>query len=156
MLREGDKAPDFQATSSDGKSVSLADFLGKKNLVFYFYPKDFSPVCTRETCGFRDLLAELGDEHTAIIGVSGDDDESHEEFRKKHDVNFDLLTDPEGKLAERFGAKSSGLGGLIGKTKRVTYVIDKKGIVRGVFDSMLRAGQHLDGTRSVLAQLARE
>lgn len=141
-------------TASDGSTVSLADYRGKKNVVLYFYPKDFTPVCTRETCGFRDMLAELGDDTTAVIGVSADDDASHEEFRSKHQVNFALLTDHDGALAKRFGATASGLGSLLSKTKRLTFVIDKNGTIVEILEGALSASKHVDGARAALAKLA--
>src|SRR5688572_7062933 len=98
-LRVGQKAPDFDVVSSAGQRVRLADFVGKKNVVLYFYPGDFTPVCTRETCGFRDTYAELAGKDTEVIGVSVDSDETHQKFAKKYEVPFALVSDPERSLA---------------------------------------------------------
>ena len=80
------QAPDFDVISSDGRALKSADFRGKKNVVLYFYPQDFTAVCTRETCGFRDMYEDLKSQDTEVIGVSFDDDESHEKFRKEYNV----------------------------------------------------------------------
>jgi peroxiredoxin Q/BCP len=151
-LAVGTPAPDFEATSSDGRTVSLGDLRGKKNVVLYFYPADFTLVCTRETCGFRDIYDDLASKDTEIVGVSFDDDASHEAFRKKHGVPFPLVADTGRALANKYEA-TSALGKLIGRTARVTYVIDKKGMIAGVFKAELSAKTHVDGVRELLARL---
>jgi peroxiredoxin Q/BCP len=151
-LRVGQKAPDFDVVSSSGKRLRLADFLGKKNVVLYFYPADFTPVCTRETCGFRDVYQELASKDTEVIGVSVDSDESHERFAKEHNVPFALVSDGERKLSQLYEA-ASFLRRLLGRTGRITYVIDKKGEIAGVFDSELRASKHVGGVRELIARL---
>src|SRR5258706_15527782 len=103
-LRVGQKAPDFDLTSSAGDRLRLSDFRGKKNVVLYFYPHDFTPVCTRETCGFRDMMSELAGKDTEVIGVSFDDDASHEAFRKEHSVPFALVADTQRALAKTYEA----------------------------------------------------
>lgn len=153
-LRVGERAPNFDATSSDGKSVSLASLLGKKNVVLYFYPADFTAVCTRETCGFRDAYAELGSQDTEVIGVSVDSDESHQKFAEKYKVPFPLIADPSREIARAYQATGL-LGNLLGKTSRVTYVIDKRGLIAGVFTSEIFAGKHVEGARELIRQLDR-
>src|SRR6185312_15177860 len=118
-LSVGTAAPDFEATSSDGRTVSLAELRGKKNVVLYFYPADFTVVCTRETCGFRDMYEDLASKDTEVVGVSFDDDASHERFRKEHGVPFPLLSDTGKKLADKYEA-SSMMSKLIGRAARVT------------------------------------
>lgn len=152
-LQVGDRAPDFDLVASGGAPLRLADLAGKKNVVLYFYPGDFTPVCTKETCGFRDMYAELQGKDTEVIGVSTDSDDSHERFKAKHDVPFPLVSDAERKLAEAYGATSL-IRNLFGKVKRVTYVIDKTGKIAGVFEGELSAGKHLEGVRGLLAKLA--
>lgn len=152
-LRIGDKAPDFDVTSSDGKPLKLADFRGKKNVVLYFYPRDFTMVCTRETCGFRDMYAELASKDTEVIGVSFDDDKVHEDFRKEHHVPFSLVADTSHALSESYGATSSMVGKLLGRASRVTYLIDKEGAIVGIFKAELSASTHIDGIRKALGQL---
>jgi peroxiredoxin Q/BCP len=152
-LNIGDKAPDFDVTAHDGRRLRLADFAGKKNLVLYFYPKDFTLVCTQEACGFRDMYDDLVGKDTEVIGVSVDDDDSHGRFAKKHGVTFPLVADSKKELASKY--KATGfLSDLMGSTNRVTYLIDKSGTVAGVFDSRIRASQHLDGVKQGLAALA--
>jgi thioredoxin-dependent peroxiredoxin len=151
-LRVGQKAPDFDVTSSSGASLKLGDFIGKKNVVLYFYPGDFTLVCTRETCGFRDSYAELASKDTEVIGVSVDSDASHERFAKEHAVPFALVSDPTKRLSTSYEA-TGVLAKLTGRVGRVTYVIDKKGYVAGVFDSQLRASHHVDGVRDLIRKL---
>ncbi len=151
-LRIGQKAPDFDVTSSAGQRLELSDFIGEKNVVLYFYPGDFTLVCTRETCGFRDSYAELASKDTEVIGVSVDSDASHQRFAKEYGVPFALVSDTNKSLAATYEA--TGLfSRLIGKTSRVTYVIDKKGFIAGVFDSELRASAHVDGVRDLIRKL---
>jgi len=154
-LALGDKAPDFEVVSSDGKPLKLADFAGKKNVVLYFYPRDFTMVCTRETCGFRDMYETLASQDTEVIGVSFDDDRTHESFRKEHNVPFPLVADTSHTLAEAYGAAASMFGKLLGRASRVTYLIDKNGKIAGIFKAELSAKTHVDGIREALARLDR-
>ncbi len=151
-LRVGQKAPDFEVVSSSGKKLSLSELRGKKNVVVYFYPGDFTPVCTKETCGFRDLFDELASDEVEVIGVSFDSDESHRKFAEKYKIPFALVSDEKRELAKAFDA-TGFLRSLIGKPARVTYVIDKKGEIAGVFESELNASKHVDGVRSLLAKI---
>lgn len=151
-LAVGSTAPEFEATASDGRPVKLADLRGKKNVVLYFYPADFTLVCTRETCGFRDLYAELASKDTEIVGVSFDDNQKHEAFRREHAVPFPLLADTDRALASKYEA-TSAMSKLIGRAARVTYVIDKAGTIAGVFKAELSAKTHVDGVRDLLARL---
>jgi len=153
-LAIGDSAPAFDVTASDGRKLKLEDFKGKKNVVLYFYPKDFTMVCTAEACGFRDMYEDLVSKDTEVIGVSVDDDESHRGFAAKHRVPFPLVADPDKSLAKKYDV-FGGLRGLFGVTQRVTYVIDKQGKIGGVFASELRAGKHLEGVKETIARLTR-
>lgn len=152
-LQVGQKAPEFDVVTSSGKRVKLSELAGRKNVVLYFYPGDFTPVCTRETCGFRDAYAELAGKDTEVIGVSVDSDESHRKFAEAHGVPFDLVSDAKKELARRYEA-TSFLRDLIGKTSRITYVIDKKGEIAGVFRGELSARKHVDGARELIRKLA--
>lgn len=131
-------APDFTLPGQDGGTVSLEDFAGKWT-VLYFYPKDDTPGCTVEACSLRDArddIAELGAE---IIGISKDDPSSHEKFKAKHSLNFTLLSDPEGKVIEAYGAwgpKMFGKEGIL----RKTFLIDPQGIVRKVYGRVTPLG----------------
>jgi len=151
-LAIGQKAPDFDVVSSSGKRLRLADFAGQKNIVLYFYPGDFTPVCTKETCGFNSVYDELSSAETEVIGVSVDSDESHRKFKEKYGLQFDLISDGDKELARKYEATSL-LRDLLGKASRVTYVIDKKGEIAGVFKGELSASKHVEGARDLIRKL---
>jgi len=153
-LQVGQPAPEFEVVGQqDGaaRALKLSDFRGKKSVVLYFYPHDFTPVCTKETCGFRDLYEGLAKEDVEVIGVSVDDDASHARFASKHGVKFPLVADPQKAFAKRYQATSL-LRDLMGAAKRVTYVIDKQGVIAAVFESQLNASEHVDGVKAALAK----
>lgn len=152
MVARGDMAPDFEATTSAGDRIRLADYRGKQNVVVFFYPGDFTPVCTKEACGFRDLYATLRTRDTEVIGVSGDSDESHRKFASKHDLGYPLVADEDKALAKKFGA-TGFLTTLLGRVSRVTYVIDKRGKVAAVLKGELTAQTHLEGVEAALANI---
>lgn len=127
-IKEGDKAPDFKARTEDGKEVRLSDFLGKKNVVLYFYPKDDTPGCTKEACSFRDDFNKFSDRDTVILGVSVDSAESHNKFKEKFKLPFPLLVDEEKGLAKTYGAL-----GEKGYASRVTFLIGKDGRIKRAF-----------------------
>ena len=102
-IREGKPAPDFTLPDADGKPVSLSDFAGR-NVILYFYPKDDTPGCTKEACGFRDGWKEIRKLHAVVLGVSADDAESHRRFAKKYKLPFTLLSDPDRKVMAKYGA----------------------------------------------------
>ena len=134
MVKEGQKAPDFTLPSSDGADVTLRDLRGKA-VVLYFYPKDDTPGCTREACGFRDAKARIGKTGAVVLGVSPDSVASHGKFRAKYRLNFPLLADTDKAVAKKYGAFGEKV--LYGKKVtgmiRSTFVIDADGIVRKVF-----------------------
>jgi thioredoxin-dependent peroxiredoxin len=152
-LKVGQSAPEFDVTASDGRQLKLSDFKGKKNVVVYFYPADFTSVCTKEACGFRDAYEDLMSKDTEVIGISVDNDDKHKKFASEKKLPFALVSDPERKLAAKFEA-TGGLIGLLGKTRRVTYVIDKQGTIAGVFQGELSADKHVEGAKGVIAKLA--
>jgi peroxiredoxin Q/BCP len=155
-LKIGDPAPDFDVTglqAGETRRLRLADFVGQKNVVLYFYPRDFTPVCTQEACGFRDMYDELSTHDTEVIGVSIDDDASHARFATMHRVKFVLVADTDKALARTYHATSL-LRDVLGATKRITYVIDKQGKIAGIFDSQIFARQHLNGVKAVIAKLS--
>jgi peroxiredoxin Q/BCP len=153
VLKVGQEAPPFEVKASNGKTLALGDYRGKKNVVLFFYPKDFTAVCTTEVCGFRDMYQDLAGKDTEVIGVSLDSDASHEKFATKHNVPYALVADTQRTLAKSYEA-IGGLGGLLGITKRVTYVIDKQGKIAGAFDGTFDADPHLGGVRDTVAKLA--
>ncbi len=137
-LAAGDKAPDFSLRSQSDEEVRLSDYFGKKNVVLYFYPKDFTPGCTAEAKGFRDSYQEFNDSETEVIGVSSDSVESHSRFSQECSLPFKLLSDSGKQLRELYGVSST-----LGIAGRVTFVIDKQGIVRLVYSSQLRPTKHI-------------
>ena len=148
-VKVGDKAPDFELATSSGETVRLSDYLGKKTVVLYFYPKDFSPGCTKEACAFRDNYELFKDAGAEVIGVSSDTMESHSSFSAKLSLPFKLLSDKGGKVRETFGVPSS-LGMVPG---RVTYVIDKQGIVRYIFNSQINPERHMEESLNIVRSL---
>jgi peroxiredoxin Q/BCP len=139
QVKVGDKAPDFTLLSQKGESVTLSDLIGKKNIVLYFYPKDESKGCTRQACAFRDKYEVFTDLGAEVIGISSDDVKSHEAFADKYNLPFTLLSDDKKKVRKLYGVKST-FGVIPG---RITYIIDKKGIVRHVFSSQFKPKKHI-------------
>jgi peroxiredoxin Q/BCP len=134
LVSEGDEAPGFILQADDGREVSLSDYRGK-NVVLYFYPKDGTPGCTREAVEFRNMIKEFEKEDIVILGVSKDSVQSHQKFKRKHDLPFTLLSDPEGKALDLYGVwkKKSLYGRTFMGTERTTFLIDENGIVRKVY-----------------------
>jgi len=148
----GDPAPDFTLTSQTGEPVTLSQFRGKKNVVLYFYPKDETRGCTREACTFRDSFELFTDLGAEVIGVSADTVESHKSFAAHYNLPFTLLSDQDNAVRKTYGAGSS-IGFIPG---RVTFVIDKKGIVRHVFSSQLQPEKHVEEARQTIIKLDEE
>lgn len=151
MLKPGDKAPDFTLMSDKGEQVSLSDFRGKTDVVLYFYPKDNTSGCIKEACSFRDNIKEIRTKHAAVLGVSPDNVISHQNFIKKQNLNFALLSDPEHKVAEAYGAwgEKSMYGRKYWGILRTTFVIDKDGVVKHVFEKVNPTG-HADEVLKML------
>ena len=147
-VKVGDVAPDFTLPSQAGKTVSLHDFKGLKSVVLYFYPQDGTPVCTKESCAFRDQYEVFKQTGAEVIGVSSDDAESHKAFADKHSLPFPLLSDEGGRLRKLYGVPST-LGFLPG---RVTYVIDKEGVVKYIFNSQLNFQGHVEESLKILGK----
>jgi peroxiredoxin Q/BCP len=148
-IKVGDAAPEFDLTDAAGKRVRLSDFRGKRNVVLYFYPKDDTPGCTKEACSFRDSYQSFTDAGAEVIGVSSDDGASHQKFAEKFHLPFTLVSDTGGSVRKRYGVPAT-LGLLPG---RVTFVIDRDGIVRHVFNSQLQATKHVDEALTVIRRL---
>ncbi len=135
----GDRAPDFSATTSDGKKLCLADYLGKRALVLFFYPKDGSPICTQEACAFRDSYEQFVQAGADVIGVSSDSEESHRAFSQQHRLSFPLVSDVDGSLRKAFAVPKT-LGLFPG---RVTFVIDQAGVIRQIFSAQFATDEHV-------------
>ncbi|HKX31785.1 MAG TPA: thioredoxin-dependent thiol peroxidase [Blastocatellia bacterium] len=133
-LKVGAKAPAFSLKNTEGKTVKLSDYKGRK-LVLYFYPKDNTPGCTKEACGFRDDIAQLRKRGVEVVGVSGDDQQSHEKFTEKFSLPFTLLSDPDHEMMEKYGAwgEKNNYGKKYMGVIRITYLIDEEGKVAHIF-----------------------
>jgi peroxiredoxin Q/BCP len=128
-LSEGITAPNFTSKDDAGNSVSLSDFEGK-TVVLYFYPKDDTPGCTKEACSFRDSYAEYEGKDIVVLGVSRDDETSHKAFKDKFDLPFPLVVDTDGTISQAYEVEGGGY------SKRATFVIDGKGVITKVYESV--------------------
>ncbi len=151
-VRVGNKAPDFTLMDANSNKVRLSDFTGKK-VILYFYPKDNTPGCTQEACDFRDAKKKFDRKDTVILGVSPDSAKSHQNFRTKHDLPFVLLSDPERKVAEKYGVfkEKKMYGKTVMGIERSTFLIDEQGKlaremrgvkVKGHVDELLELVSH--------------
>jgi len=150
VIREGDKAPDAAALDQSGQRRVLSELWAKGPLVLYFYPKDETLGCTAEACRFRDQYETFKEAGAEVVGVSRDGVASHASFASHHRLPFVLLADSDGTLERAYGIKTT-LGFIKGRT---TFVIDRQGIVRLVFDSMLRPTAHIGEALDAVKQLA--
>jgi len=150
MVLVGEKAPDFTLPADDGRPVSLNGFQGKK-VVLYFYPKDDTPGCTKEACGFRDNLARVTTKGAVVLGVSRDDAKSHMKFKDKYDLNFPLLSDVDGKVTTTYGVwkKKNMYGREYFGIERTTFLIDEGGKIARIWPKVKVEGH----TDEVLAAL---
>lgn len=146
----GDTAPDFTKRTQKGDAITLSQFRGGKTVVLYFYPKDETPGCTAEACTFRDTFEDFVDAGAVVIGVSQDSDESHKKFAEHHRLPFLLVSDRDKSLQKAYGVPKT-MGLLPG---RVTYVIDRNGVVQHVFNSQLNAKKHVQEALDVVKRLA--
>ena len=134
MIKTGQPAPDFSAPSHTGETIKLSDYKGKKNVVLFFYPGDFTPVCTKEACSFNDSAADFEKHDAQLLGISKDDLAKHKSFAGRYGLNYPLLTDEGYEIAKSFGI-TRPVPFL--PAKRVTFVIDKEGMVQAVIHKEL-------------------
>ena len=144
-VKEGMKAPAFAAQDQEGRTIRLQDYAGKSAVVLYFYPKDDTPGCTKQACSLRDGSADLKAAGAVVLGVSADDAASHKAFSAKFNLPFSLLADPEKKIIDAYGVRMP----VLGIAKRVTFLIDREGIVRKVLTDVQTAAHD----RQVLEEL---
>ena len=144
-IKEGMKAPAFTAQDQEGRTIRLQDYAGKSAVVLYFYPKDDTPGCTKQACSLRDGSADLKAAGAVVLGVSADDAASHKAFSAKFNLPFSLLADPEKKIIDAYGVRMP----VLGIAKRVTFLIDREGIVRKVLTDVQTAAHD----RQVLEEL---
>ena len=140
----GDQAPEFSLPANNGQKISLKDFKGKKNVVLYFYPKDDTPGCTVQACGFRDSIKNIEAQGTIVLGVSPDKMTSHEKFIKKFSLPFLLLSDEDHKMSTAYGVwvEKSMYGRKYMGIERTTFVIDKAGKIAKVFEKVKPQGHN--------------
>ncbi len=150
-MRKGQKIIPFELPDQDGNPFKLQDIIGKSNIVIYFYPKDDTPGCTKEACSFRDSMKDFESLDAKIIGISADSVHSHKSFAEKHELNFTLLSDKDKKVRKLLQVPGDLFGLLDG---RVTYVIDKQGVVQHVFRSQLNAARHIEEAKTALEKLS--
>ena len=149
-LQVGDRAPDFTLpTQKTGELFHLHDMIGKSAIVLYFYPKDNTQGCTSEACSFRDSYEVFKQAGAEVVGVSSDTEESHQQFASKYKLPFILLSDKNGALRKMYGVPAT-LGLLPG---RVTYIIDKEGVVRYIFSSQIHIDRHITEAIRVLQEI---
>lgn len=152
MLRVGERAPEFELEDDQGNQVKLADLLAAAPLILYFYPADATPGCTKEACMFRDVHPDLAAAGVRVVGISPQGARSHAEFREQHELPFTLLADPDRLAIKAYQANGPlGLG-----VRRITYAINREGIIQDAVEADFRIGQHQDLTKRVLNRLAAE
>jgi peroxiredoxin Q/BCP len=144
MVKEGDAAPEFTTRDAEGKEVKLSDFRGQK-VVLYFYPKDDTPGCTKEACSFRDASSEYEQQGIKVLGVSLDDEASHQSFASKYSLPFTLLSDTDHSVSDAYGVYGEQRWGdktYMGVARK-TFLIDEEGKIKKVFDKV-NVEQHAD------------
>ena len=146
----GSVAPDFTLPSQSEEMVNLKDFLDRRPVVLFFYPKDNTLGCTKEVCAFRDSFEELGKLNAEVIGISSDSVYSHRSFAEKHKLPFTLLSDEGGKVRRLYDVPNS-FGLFPG---RVTYVIDEEGVVRNVYSSQIAVEKHIQEALRTLRSIS--
>jgi len=149
-IKVGDAAPELTLSTQSGERVALSDHRGKKAVVLFFYPKDGTPVCTKEACAFRDAYEQFVEAGAVVIGISADSAARHQAFASSHRLPFVLASDENGEARRAFGVPKS-MGFLPG---RVTYVIDREGVVRHVFNSQFAADRHVSEALEVIRKLS--
>lgn len=145
-----DSCPQFELFDQDGNLFTSKDWIGKKKLVIFFYPKDETPGCTKEACSFRDSHEDFLKYDCQVIGISSDSVPSHKLFASKHNFNYILLSDIDKKVRKLFGVPASLFGLIPG---RVTYIIDLKGKIRGIHNSQMNPVSHIEEALELVKQL---
>jgi peroxiredoxin Q/BCP len=146
MLAIGDIAPEFTGLDQHGNQLSLARLLERGRLILYFYPRDFTRVCTTQVCLFRDFATELRKLSASVAGVSTDASDTHRKFAERYQVTFPLIADSDGAISRAYQADRW----LLNLSKRITYVIDVDGRILGAFQHELSAEKHIDDVKRTL------
>ena len=140
MIKKGDHCPIFEAINQHGDLFKIKDLIGKKNAVVFFYPKDFTPGCTKQVCSFRDHYDQFSELDCSVIGVSGDSTKSHMAFHNRYQLNYHLLSDEKNHIRKLFEVPSNLFGLIPG---RVTYVINKNGVIIGSYNALVNSLGHI-------------
>lgn len=148
MLQINDTVPDFRAETSDGATIQLSDYREKKNVILFFYPKAFSPACTKQACQFRDDYETLQSNECEIIGISFDNPDKHTQFKDANRLPYHLISDTDKSIARAYGVMR--LGGFLPFVKRATFVIDKFGVIRNVIHHEYNITNHIKEVRTTL------
>ncbi len=143
----GAKVPEFTLPDQDGNEFSIKDVVGKKNLVYYFYPKDFTGGCTKEACTFRDDFKDFVEADAIVIGISSQSVESHKAFAEKYNLPFTLLADTNNTVRKLFHVQTNEYGHIPG---RVSFVVDKKGMIISTFNSLTQPKKHVEEALRIL------
>jgi len=149
-LKVNDTAPDFESLTETGEKFSLGDLVGKTNIVLYFYPKDFTMGCTKEACEFRDNWDKVISLGATVIGVSSDSPETHSRFKKEHSLQFTLVSDQNKDIRKLYGIDGKFI------PPRITFVIDKRGKIRSIFNSQISITKHVDEALATLDNISKE
>lgn len=149
LLKVGDEAPDFTLINQDGKTVSLSDYKGKKNVVLFFYPKDQTQGCTKEACSFRDNYETITDLGAEVIGINGDGTSSHKAFADKHSLPYHLVSDKGSQVRKAYGVSTM----FFILPERITFVIDKQGIIQYVHNEKSDPTDHITKAIEALQKL---
>jgi peroxiredoxin Q/BCP len=150
QLKVLDEAPPFESISDTGEKFSLSDLRGKSNVVLYFYPKDFTMGCTKEACSFRDNWDHVSSLGATVVGISSDDPETHAKFKKEHSLQFTLVSDQNNAIRKLYGVEGRFI------PSRITFVIDKGGKIRSIYNSQLNVTKHVEKTLESLNGISRE
>jgi len=150
QLKVNDMAPVFESLTETGEKFSLGDLLGKTNIVLYFYPKDFTMGCTKEACEFRDNWDKVISLGATIIGVSSDSPETHSRFKKEHSLQFTLVSDQKKDIRKLYGIDGKFI------PPRTTFVIDKRGKIRSIFNSQISITKHVDEALGTLNSISKK
>jgi peroxiredoxin Q/BCP len=137
-LKENQKAPEFELASTSGERFKLSEQVGEP-IILFFYPKNFTKVCTAEVCEFRDAFSEFRDLNVKVVGISQDTIDSHHKFKKENKLPFELLSDSKGKIAKLYKATIP----VIGMNRRITYLLDKELKIKAVYENMFSADSHV-------------
>lgn len=151
MLPLNSPAPLFEFTNQQGECINLSDFIGKKIIVLYFYPKDFTPGCTAQACSFRDEYEEFVECGAEVIGISADTSDTHADFSARYNLPFHLATDPDGSIRRLYDIPTGLISGLF---SRITYIIDLNGKIAWAYKSNFAPKSHVPEALKVIKSLS--